>query len=61
MADIGQGYMSTATCILANLSMKVGRSLTWDPVKQEIANDNEANALLVRPYHSPWVHPAANY
>src|SRR5437764_4750552 len=31
VADIEQGYISTASCILANLSMKLGRSLTWDP------------------------------
>ena len=30
VADIEQGYMSTAACILANVSMQVGRSLTWD-------------------------------
>ncbi|HET6246903.1 MAG TPA: Gfo/Idh/MocA family oxidoreductase [Tepidisphaeraceae bacterium] len=59
VADIEQGYMSTASCILANLSMKVGRSLTWDSDKQEIVNDDEANALLLRPYREPWKHPAA--
>ena len=30
VADIEQGYISTASCILANLSMKLGRTLTWD-------------------------------
>ena len=29
-SDIEQGYMSTTACILANLSMKLGRSLEWD-------------------------------
>ncbi len=57
VADIEQGYMSTTSCILANLSMKVGRTLTWDPVKQRIVNDDEANRLLHRPYRKPWVHP----
>ena len=58
VSDIEQGYMSTASCILANLSMKVGRELAWDPIKQEIANDPEANRLLKRAYRAPWVHPA---
>ena len=31
VADIEQGYISTATCILANMSMQLGRTLTWDP------------------------------
>ena len=46
VADIEQGYISTAACILANLSMKLGRSLTWDAEKGRIVNDDEANKLL---------------
>jgi predicted dehydrogenase len=57
VADIEQGYISTASCILANLSMKLGRSLTWDPVAGRIVGDDEANRLLHRPYRAPWVHP----
>ncbi len=60
IADIEQGYMSTASCILANLSMKLGRTLTWDASNGEIANDAEANKLLQRPYRAPWKHPAAD-
>ena len=57
VADIEQGYISTTSCILANLAMKVGRTLVWDPTRQRIANDEEANRLLRRPYRQPWVHP----
>jgi len=57
VADIEQGYISTASCILANLSMKLGRSLTWDPVAGRVVGDEEANKLLARPYRSPWTHP----
>ena len=57
VADIEQGYMSAAACILANHSMKLGRSLTWDHAKGVVVNDAEANALLKRPYRAPWVHP----
>ena len=60
VADIEQGYISTSSCILANLSMKLGRSLKWDAVKQEVIGDAEANRLLHRPYRSPWVHPEAD-
>jgi predicted dehydrogenase len=59
VADIEQGYMSTATCILANLAMKTGRTLTWDPAKQQIMDDEPANRLLRRPYRGPWEHPEA--
>lgn len=57
VADIEQGHISTASCILANLSMQLGRTLTWDPVKQQVADDDAANRLLRRPYRKPWVHP----
>ena len=57
VADIEQGYISTAACILANLSLQLGRELKWDAAKGEIANDPEANKLLRRPYRTPWVHP----
>lgn len=60
VADIEQGHISTASCILANLSMKLGRSLTWDPKTQTIVGDAEANRLLRRPYRAPWVHPEPN-
>jgi predicted dehydrogenase len=57
VADIEQGHISTASCILANLSMKLGRSLAWDAAHQRVIGDDEANALLHRPYRAPWVHP----
>ena len=57
VADIEQGYISTASCILANLSMKLGRTLAWDPAKGQVIGDDEANRLLRRPYRTPWVHP----
>ncbi|HXI50208.1 MAG TPA: Gfo/Idh/MocA family oxidoreductase [Candidatus Saccharimonadales bacterium] len=57
VADVEQGYISSASCILANLSVQLGRTLAWDPGKGEVIGDAEANGLLRRPYRSPWVHP----
>jgi predicted dehydrogenase len=57
VADIEQGYMSTTACVLANLSMQLGRSLQWDHAAGRVVNDDEANRLLRRPYRTPWVHP----
>jgi len=37
--------------------MSTGRTLAWDPQKQRVIGDDEANRLLRRPYRSPWVHP----
>jgi len=59
VADIEQGHISTASCILANMSMKLNRSLTWDAAAGKVVGDEEANRLLARPYRAPWVHPDA--
>lgn len=59
VADIEQGYISSASSILANLSMQLGRTLQWDAAKGRVIGDKEANRLLRRPYRSPWVHPEA--
>jgi predicted dehydrogenase len=58
VADIKQGHISTASCIMANLSMQLQRPLSYDPVKCEITGDEEATRLLQRNYRSPWIHPS---
>lgn len=57
VADIEEGHTSSASCILANLAMQLGRTLTWDPAKHQVVGDAEANRLLRRPYRQPWAHP----
>ncbi|MCU1291587.1 MAG: putative dehydrogenase [Bryobacterales bacterium] len=57
VADIEQGYVSTASCILANNAMQLGRTLEWDSASQQVKRDEEANQLLQRPYRQPWAHP----
>ena len=57
VADIEQGYISTSSCILANVAMNLGRTLTWDAQARRVVGDDEANRLLRRPYRSPWIHP----
>src|SRR5436305_5121223 len=58
VADIEQGHISTASCILANVAMQLGRPLAYDPVKRQVAGDAEATRLLRRPFREPWRHPA---
>jgi len=60
VADVEEGYISTASCVLANISMQLGRSLAWDPAAGKVAGDDEANRLLRRPYRAPWTHPEAD-
>jgi hypothetical protein len=59
-ADIEQGHISTASCILANLSMQLGRTLSFDPLKHVVPGDPQATAMLRRPYREPWIHPEPN-
>jgi len=57
VADIEQGGISTASCILANIAQQLGRTLAWDAQAGRVTGDDEANRLLRRPYRAPWVHP----
>jgi len=58
VSTIEEGYISTASCILANNALGLGRTLTWDAKLQVVVGDEEANRMLIRPYREPWVHPA---
>tara|TARA_R110002050_G_scaffold96307_2_gene200333 strand:+ start:5582 stop:6949 length:1368 start_codon:yes stop_codon:yes gene_type:complete len=60
VADIEEGHISTASCIMANMSMKLGRPLTYDPQKRVIVGDEEATRLLTRKYRAPFMHPDPN-
>jgi predicted dehydrogenase len=57
VADIEQGFISTTSCILANLALETGKMITWDPLKGQAVNDPQINQLLQRPYRAPWKHP----
>lgn len=57
VADIEEGHISTASCIMANMAMKLGRTLAWDSQNHRIIGDEAANRLLKREYRKPWVHP----
>jgi predicted dehydrogenase len=57
VADIEEGYISSACCILANVSMQLGRTIAWDAQKGTAIGDDQANRMLRRPYRKPWIHP----
>lgn len=57
VADIEEGHISSAACILANLSMELGRELRWDAQTQQVIGDDEANSRLARAYRGDWTHP----
>ena len=49
-ADIEIGHVSTVLVHLGNLAARLGRSLEFDPQKEQVIGDEEANALLSRKY-----------
>jgi predicted dehydrogenase len=54
VAPIETAHRSITICHLGNIAMKLGRDLIWDPKTEQCPGDAEANALLSRPYRSPW-------
>ncbi|MCB0835722.1 MAG: Gfo/Idh/MocA family oxidoreductase [Bacteroidetes bacterium] len=57
VADIQEGHISSASCIMANLSMELGRSIVYDPENRKVVGDKEATQRLAREYRGPWQHP----
>ena len=57
VSHILDGHISTASCILANLSMQVNRPIVYDPKLHLIDNDDQATKLLSRTYRQGWNHP----
>ena len=56
-ADALTGHLSTTLCHLGNIATRLGRSLTFDPQKEQFIGDEEANALVRRPYRDHWATP----
>jgi len=59
-APVEEGYLSTTLLHLANASYRLGRTLDFDPEKQEVIGDEEAARILRdadRGYRAPYVVP----
>ncbi len=48
------GHRVSTVCHLANISIRLGRKLKWDPQAERFPDDEEANKMLTRPMRSPW-------
>jgi hypothetical protein len=55
--QIKEGFISSALPLLANISYRLGRELTFDGAKEKFVNDKEADAMLTRKYRKPYVVP----
>jgi predicted dehydrogenase len=54
VSDVESGHRVATACHLANLSLRLGRSLGWDWKRETIPGNVEAAQHLVRPYRAPW-------
>ncbi len=52
ISDIESQHRSVSTCHLGNISMRLGRSLKWDPTAEQFHGDAEANSWLRREQRS---------
>ena len=51
------GHRVSTVCHVANIAIKLGRKLKWDPVAEQFTGDAEANKMLDRPRRDPWQLP----
>jgi predicted dehydrogenase len=54
VADVEIGHRTATACHLANIAVRLGRKIQWDPASEQVVNDAEAMALVSRPYRAPW-------
>jgi hypothetical protein len=56
-AEINETYLSTAYCLLGNISYRLKRELHFDPVAKRFTGDREADEMLREPYRAPFSVP----
>jgi len=54
VAAVEAGHRSATVCHLGNISMLLGRSVHWDPEKEDFINDEQARRMIDRSRRSPW-------
>ena len=55
---VESGHLSSALAHLGNISHRLGRQLTFDPVSERCIGDEDANYMLTREYRAPYLMPA---
>ncbi len=48
MSDVFSHHRSLSNCHLANIALRLNRDLKWDPVKEAIIGDDEAQSFVAR-------------
>jgi predicted dehydrogenase len=54
ISDLESGHRVVSACHLANIALRIGRTVRWDAAKEEAIGDPEAARMLERHYRPPW-------
>ena len=54
VANVEIGHRSATLCYLADIAMRAGRTLHWDPERERFLGDDAANRELNRPMAGGW-------
>jgi len=53
-SPIGSAVQSDFVSHLSDIAIRTGRTIHWDPIREEIIGDEMASRMLSRPMRSPW-------
>ena len=53
-ADVEVGHLSSNPGHLMNIAWRCGRTITWDAENEVVVGDEDADALVTKPYRAPW-------
>jgi len=53
-ADVEIGHRSTTLSLLANIALATQSTLKWDPQREQVLDNPQANELLHYEYRKPW-------
>jgi len=54
ISSVEAAVRAETVCQQADIAMRLGRKLRWDPVREVFIDDEEANRMLSRAMRSPW-------
>ncbi len=54
VSHIDDAVRSNFTSTLADIAIRAGRKIVWDPVKEKIVGDQQASRRLARAYRAGW-------
>jgi predicted dehydrogenase len=57
ICDVEIGHRSSTVCHLGSVAMRLGRKVTWDPVKELTTGDSEVAKRMSYEYRAPWKLP----